>query len=51
MLVQAGWVVAAFLIRPLHFVAAAAPILFPHVVIYYLQATGRLMPKEQPPQA
>ena len=47
MIVQAGWVVAAFLIPQLHFIAAAAPILFPHVVIYYLQATGRLMPKQE----
>lgn len=47
MLIQAGWVVAAFLTPQLHFIAAAAPILFPHVIIYYLQATGRLMPKEE----
>lgn len=47
MIIQAGWVVAAFLIPQLHFIAAAAPILFPHVVIYYLQATGRLMPKQE----
>lgn len=51
MLIQAGWVVAAFLIPQLHFIAAAAPILFPHVVIYYLQATGRLMPKQDQPSS
>ena len=46
MVIQAGWVVASFLIKPIHFVAGAAPILFPNVVIYYLQFTGKLMPKE-----
>lgn len=46
MLLQAGWVVAAFCIPQIPFFAGALPILFPHVVIYYLQFTGRLMPKE-----
>jgi len=46
---QAGWVVAAFLIPQIHFIAGAAPILFPHVVILYLQFTGRLMPKGEAP--
>lgn len=49
MIVQAAWVVAAFLFREkIHFVAAAAPVLFPNVVILFLQFTGRLMPKDQP---
>ena len=47
MVVQAGWSVAAFLIPGLHFVAAAAPILFPKVTILYLNATGKLMPREE----
>lgn len=47
MVVQAGWVVACFLIKPIHFIAGAAPILFPNVVIYYLQFTGKLLPKEE----
>ena len=47
MIVQAGWSVAAFLIPGLHFVAAAAPILFPKVTILYLNATGKLMPREE----
>lgn len=52
MVVQAGWVVAAFLLREkVHFVAAAAPVLFPNVVILCLQFTGRLMPKDQPAAA
>lgn len=47
MVIQAGWVVACFLIKPIHFVAGAAPILFPNVVIYYLQFTGKLLPKQE----
>ena len=47
MVIQAGWVVAAFLIQPIHFVAGAAPILFPNVVIYYLQFKGKLLPGEE----
>lgn len=47
MLIQAGWVVAAFLIPQIHFVAGALPVLFPNVVIYVLNATGKLMPKEE----
>jgi len=42
---QAGWVVACFALPQIHFLAGAAPILFPNVVIFYLQFTGRLMPK------
>ncbi len=47
MILQAGWVVAAFLIPQIHFIAGAAPILFPNVVIFYLQFTGKLMPKTE----
>ena len=47
MIVQAGWTVAAFLISGLHFVAAAAPILFPKVTILYLNAKGKLIPKNE----
>ncbi len=43
MVIQAGWVVAAFLIPQIHFIAGAAPIIFPNVVIYYLQFTGKLI--------
>ncbi len=46
MVIQAGWVVACFFLKPIHFVAGAAPILFPNVVIYYLQFKGKLFPKE-----
>lgn len=47
LLVQAAWVVVSFLIPQIHFVAGAAPILFPNVVIYFLQFTGKLMPKDE----
>ena len=42
LILQAGWVVACFLIPQIHFVAGAAPILFPNVVILYLQSKGKL---------
>ena len=44
---QAAWVVACFAIPHIHFVAGAAPILFPNVVIFYLNYKGRLMPAEE----
>lgn len=47
MVIQAAWVVASFLLPQIHFVAGAAPILFPNVTILYLQSTGRLMPREE----
>ena len=46
---QAGWVVACFAVPQIHFVAGAAPILFPNVVIFYLQSKNRLFdPSEKP---
>ena len=42
LVLQAGWVVACFAIPQIHFVAGAAPILFPNVVIFYLQSKNRL---------
>lgn len=39
---QAVWVVACYLIPQIHFVAGAAPILFPNVVIFYLQSKNKL---------
>ena len=42
LVLQAAWVVASFLIPQIHFVAGAAPVLFPNVVIFYLQVRGRL---------
>ena len=48
MILQAGWTVIAFLIPGLHFIAGAAPILFPKVTILYLQARGKLLPPDPP---
>ena len=48
MVIQSGWIVAAFLLKPIHFVAGAAPILFPKLTILYLQLTGRLLPPDPP---
>lgn len=45
---QAGWVVSCFAIPQIHFVAGAAPVLFPNVVIFYLQSKNKLFdPSEQ----
>lgn len=44
LILQAGWVVLCFLIKPIHFVAGAAPILFPNVVIFFLQSRNKLFP-------
>jgi len=40
---QALWVVTAFLIPQIHFVAGAAPVLFPNVVLIYLQTKNKLV--------
>ena len=48
MIIQAGWTVAAFLVPGLHFIAGAAPVLFPKVTILYLQARGKLLPPDPP---
>lgn len=44
---QAGWVVACFAIPQIHFIAGAAPVLFPNVVIFYLNSKNMLMPSER----
>jgi hypothetical protein len=44
LVLQAGWVVASFVIPQIHFIAGAAPILFPNVVIFYLNSKNLLMP-------
>ena len=43
LLLQAGWIVAAFLIPHVNVVAAALPLLFPNLTIFYLQSKGRLV--------
>ena len=42
--IQAAWIVACFAVKPIHFIAGAAPILFPNVVIFYLQSKNKLLP-------
>ncbi len=42
LVLQAVWVVACFAIPQIHFIAGAAPVLFPNVVIFYLQSKGKL---------
>jgi len=51
MILQAGWVVASFLIPQIHFIAGAAPVIFPKVTILYLQAKGKLLPPDPPQRA
>ena len=51
MIMQAGWAVIAFLVPAFHFIAGAAPVLFPKLTILYLNFTGRLMPPSEPSQA
>ena len=48
MIIQAAWIVGSFLIPQIHFVAGAAPVLFPKITILYLQCTGKLFPPSQP---
>ena len=47
LLLQAGWIVAAFLIPHLQVVAAAVPLLFPNLIIFYLQSKGKLVEPSQ----
>ena len=54
LLLQAGWVVAAYLIPWINVFAAAIPLLFPNLMIFYLQARGKLVTpsdrKNPPPE-
>ena len=43
LVLQAGWVVLAFLLSCINVVAAAIPLLFPTVIIYMLQKKGELV--------
>lgn len=47
MVLQAVWVVACFAIPQIHFLAGAAPILFPNVVLFWLQFRGKLTTPSQ----
>lgn len=48
LILQAVWVVICFMIPHIHLLAGAAPLLFPNVVIFYLNAKGKLMPPDPP---
>lgn len=47
LLLQAGWVVVAFLVPHFNVVAAAIPLLFPNLTIFYLQSKGKLVEPSQ----
>ena len=40
---QAAWIVVAFMVPHLHVIAAAVPLLFPNLTIFYLQMKGKLV--------
>ena len=54
LLLQAGWIVAAYLVPWFNVFAAAIPLLFPNLMIFYLQARGKLVTpserKNPPPE-
>ena len=54
LLLQAGWIVAAYLMPWVNIFAAAIPLLFPNLMIFYLQARGKLVTpsdrKNPPPE-
>ena len=43
LLLQAGWIVVAMVVSHIHVIAAAAPLLFPTMTIFYLQSKGKLV--------
>ena len=43
LLLQAGWIVVAFLVPHFNVIASAIPLLFPNVTIFYLQSKGKLV--------
>ena len=54
LLLQAAWIVAAYLLPWFNVFAAAIPLLFPNLMIFYLQARGKLVTpserKNPPPE-
>lgn len=48
LMLQAVWVIICFVVQPIHLIAGAAPLLFPSVIILYLQMKGKLMPPDPP---
>lgn len=47
LLLQAVWVIVALVVPQIHVLAGAAPLLFPSVVIFYLQSRGKLVTPSQ----
>ena len=54
LLLQAGWIVASYMMPWTNVFAAAIPLLFPNLMIFYLQARGKLVTpserKNPPPE-
>ena len=46
-IIQILWVIAAFFLPHVNVLAAAIPLFFPNVVIYYLQLKGKLFPAQE----
>jgi hypothetical protein len=49
--VQAAWVVLAYILPCFNVIAGALPLLFPRLVIYYLQLTGQYRSETSAPSA
>ena len=49
LILQAGWVVLCLALPQIHFIAGAAPVLFPNAVIFYLQRTNKLVTNPENP--
>lgn len=48
LMLQAIWVVICFVVPHIHVIAGALPLLFPSVIILYLQLHGKLLPADPP---
>lgn len=48
LMLQAIWVIVCFAVPHIHVIAGAAPLLFPSVIILYLQTRGKLLPPDPP---
>ncbi len=49
LILQAGWVVLCLVLPQIHFIAVAAPVLFPNAVIFYLQSKNKLITNPENP--
>ena len=49
LILQAGWVVLCLVLPQIHFIAGAAPVLFPNAVIFYLQRKNKLITNPENP--